>query len=58
VGPIVYKEALDNIYIEVMEVYVQILWQATPKFFYSIRFRAVRGAILEFLNKINRADFF
>jgi hypothetical protein len=41
-----------------MEGYVKFLWQATPKFFDSILFRAVRGAILESLNKINRADFF
>jgi hypothetical protein len=41
-----------------MEGYVKIVWQATPKFFGSIMFRAVRGAILESLNKINQANFF
>jgi hypothetical protein len=45
-------------YIEVMEGYVKIVWQATPKFFDSIMFRAVRGAILESLNNINHANFF
>ena len=45
-------------YIEVMEGYVKFLWQATPNFFDSIMFRAVRGAILDILNKINRAVFF
>jgi hypothetical protein len=29
-----------------------------PQFFDSIMFRAIRGAILDILNKINRADFF
>jgi hypothetical protein len=29
-----------------------------PQFFDSIVFRAVRGAILDILSKINRADFF
>jgi len=53
VGPTVYKEALV-----VMEGYVKIVWQATPQFFYSIMFRAVREAILDILNKINRADLF
>jgi hypothetical protein len=41
-----------------MEGYVELRWQATPNFFASIMFRAVRGAILDILNKINRADFF
>jgi ribosomal protein S12 methylthiotransferase accessory factor YcaO len=58
VGPMVYKEALDNFTLEVMEGYAKIVWQATPNFFDSIMFSAVRGAILDILNKINRADFF
>jgi len=37
---------------------VILLWLATPQFFYAILFRAVRGAILVVLNKINQAVFF
>ena len=41
-----------------MDGYVKFWWQATPNFFDSIMFRAVRGAILDSLNKINRAVLF
>ena len=37
---------------------VNFVWLATPQFFYAILFRAVRGAILVILNKINRAVYF
>jgi hypothetical protein len=35
-----------------MKGHEKFLWQATPKFFDSTMFRAVRGAILEKLQKI------
>jgi hypothetical protein len=37
---------------------VIFLWLATPKFFYVILFRAVRGPIVVIFNKINRAVYF
>jgi hypothetical protein len=40
-----------------MEGY-KILMASYPNVFDSIMFRAVRGVILDILNKINRADFF
>jgi hypothetical protein len=36
---------------------VIFLWLATPQFFNAILFRAVRGAFLVILNKINRAFY-
>jgi hypothetical protein len=37
---------------------VKFLWLATPQFFNAILFRAVRGAFLVILDKINRAVYF
>jgi len=54
------EEGSRQFYIEVMEGYVKFWWQATPNIFDSSMFRAVRGvrgAILDILNKSNRADF-
>ena len=53
----VHKEALDNFTLK-LEGYVEFAQQATPNSFVSIMFMAVGEAILNFLNKINQADFF
>jgi hypothetical protein len=51
--PVLLICIIKKLYIEVMGGCANLACQATPNFFDSIMFRAVRGAILGFLNKKN-----
>jgi len=53
-----YSRYTKEVFTSFHENNVIFLWLATPQFFYAILFRAVRGAILVILNKINRAVYF